>query len=95
MPFTQDEMSRIVAAADLYVETSAANGLENARRIRALVLVMRYTGMRISDAISLSVDRLAGNRLFLYTQKTGVPVHTIVPEFVATALERSPRASEK
>jgi integrase/recombinase XerD len=55
---------------------------------------MRYTGMRISDAISLSVDRLAGNRLFRYTQKTGVPVHTIVPEFVAAALEPTPRASE-
>jgi integrase/recombinase XerD len=41
--------------------------------------------MRIGDGVNLSADRLEGNRLFLYTQKTGVPVNTILPGFVLSA----------
>ncbi|MHB8485076.1 MAG: tyrosine-type recombinase/integrase [Candidatus Acidiferrales bacterium] len=51
--------------------------------------------MRIGDTVSLSTDRIEGNRLFLYTQKTGVPVNTIPPEFVLAALEETPRVTEK
>jgi integrase len=51
--------------------------------------------MRIGDAVNLSSDRIAGNRLFLYTQKTGVPVNTLLPEFVMAALEATPKVNEK
>lgn len=85
---------KIISATDLYIETSAANGLENAKRMRDFVLVLRYSGMRISDVVGLSVDRISGHRLFLYTQKTGVPVHTVLPHFVVSALECSPRTSQ-
>jgi integrase/recombinase XerD len=95
LPFTQDEMVKIIAAIDAYIESSARNGFENAQRIRALILLLRYSGMRISDAVSLSTDRIRGNRLFLYTQKTDVPVHTVLPQFVASALGCSPLASER
>jgi integrase/recombinase XerD len=93
LPYSHEELVKIFSATDLYVETSAANGLENAKRMRAFVLVLRYSGMRISDVVGLSVDRMLGNRLFLYTQKTGVPVHTVLPQFVVSALGCSPRAS--
>jgi integrase/recombinase XerD len=95
MPFTQEEMQRILAAVDIYIEETPANGLDNARRIRALILILRYSGMRISDAVGLSTDRIEGNRLFLYTQKTCVPVHTILPLFVLNALESTPRCRDK
>jgi integrase/recombinase XerD len=52
---------------------------------------MRYTGMRVSDAVTLTTDRLDGKRLFLYTQKTGVPVYTILPDSILFALEATPR----
>ena len=42
-----------------------------------------------------SVHRLAGNRLFLYTQKTGVPVYIPLPPFAVDALNASPRKSER
>ena len=51
--------------------------------------------MRISDAASCAVDRLSGNRPFLYTQKTGVPVYVPFPPFVVEALEACPRISER
>jgi len=58
------------------------------------VLLMRYTGMRVSDAVTLTTDRLDGKRLFLYTQKTGVPVYTVLPDSVLQALEATPRVTE-
>lgn len=55
----------------------------------------RYSGMRISDAVALSADRLKANKLFLYTAKTGVPVYTVLPDHVVKALEATPRAAPK
>jgi integrase/recombinase XerD len=51
--------------------------------------------MRIGDAVSLSVERINGNRLFLYTAKTGTPVYTVLPEFLVKALEATPRVTER
>jgi hypothetical protein len=87
MPFTREEMLRILAAMDKYKCEFPKRGAENARRIRALVLLLRYSGMRIGDAVSLTSDRIEGTRLFLYTQKTGTPVNTVLPEFVLNALD--------
>src|SRR5260370_16041153 len=64
-------------------------------RLRALILMLRYSGMRIGDAVSCAVERLNGNKLLLYTQKTGVPVYCPLPDFVATALEGIPPTSER
>src|SRR5271168_5123103 len=52
--------------------------------------LLRYSGMRISDAVALSADRLQGSKLFLYTQKTGVPVYTVLPDFLVKTLEATP-----
>ena len=95
MPFPQEEMLRILAATDKYREESATKGKENALRMRGLVLLLRYSGLRIGDAISLTVDRIQGNRLFLYTQKTGVPVNTVLPDFVVQALDATPKVTEQ
>ena len=73
-------MVRILAAADEYEDEMPSHGMENARRIRGLILLLRYSGTRISDAVNCSTDRIEGNRLFLYTRKTGVPVNTILSE---------------
>ena len=35
------------------------------------------------------------NRLFLYTQKTGVPVQTVLPDFVVNCLDAMPLKTEK
>jgi integrase len=91
--FHQEEMSRTLGAIDIYYRETSANGRENARRLRALVLILRYSGMRISDIVNLATERFVENRLFLYTVKTGVPVHIVIPEFVLRVLESTPRKS--
>jgi hypothetical protein len=63
------------------------------QRLRTLCLLMRYSGLRIGDAASPACDRLDGQKLFLYTAKTGTPVHTKVPQFVVDELDRCPRLS--
>jgi integrase/recombinase XerD len=95
LPFGHAEMSEILAAIEHYPDKSGKTGRNNAVRLRAFVLTLRYTGMRIGDVTSLDVNRLAGNKIFLYTQKTGVPVYCIVPDFVAEAWETTPRLSAR
>ena len=95
MPFTHEEMVSILAAIEHYATKTAHNGKLNAQRMRSLVLLLRYSGMRIGDAVSLSVDRVTNHRLFLYTAKTGTPVYTVLPDFVVRALEATPKMTER
>lgn len=56
---------------------------------------MRYSGLRIGDAVSCSVDWLAQGKLRLYTQKTGTHVHCPLPGFVVKELTAIPKMSER
>jgi integrase len=91
LPFSRDEMLKILAAFDGYGKSA---GIANAQRLKAFVLLLRYSGMRIGDCVRCSADRITGNRLFLYTQKTGVPVRCVLPDFVMRELEAAPKSSE-
>ena len=71
LPFSQAEMQRILKACDHYPG--------NRDRLRAFVLVMRYSGLRIGDTISLNEARLRDSKLLLYTAKTGTPVFVPLP----------------
>jgi integrase/recombinase XerD len=95
LPFTHDEMVKILAATEAYQREAAHNARLNAIRLRSLILLMRYSGLRIGDAVSLSLDRLNGNVLFLYTAKTGTPVRVTLPEFVADALRATPPMNDR
>lgn len=94
LPYTSEDMLRILAAIDEYKDLFPARGRENALRLRGLVLLLRYSGLRIGDAVSLTVDRVKGDKLFLYTHKTGVAVNTILPNFVLKALELVPKVTD-
>jgi integrase len=92
MPFTRDEVIRILAALDPYGKSA---GVRNAQRLRAFVLLLRYSGLRIGDSTQLEVSRLQVNKLLLHTQKTGVPVYCVLPDVVVEALDAAPRSSEQ
>lgn len=62
----------------------------NAVRVRGLILLLRYTGLRIRDAVTLSRDRIRDGKLFLYTAKTGTAVWCPLPECVTDALKAIP-----
>mgnify|MGYP007083427118 CR=1 FL=1 len=90
MPFTQEEMIALLKAC---AEHGGPGQLHYGVRLRSLVLLARYSGLRIGDAASCAVDRLQGDRLFLYTHKTRVMVYCRLPQFVVEALEATPRVS--
>ena len=83
-PFTKEEVTSILKACDSYPDKV------NAVRLRALVLLLRYRGLRIRDAATLSRNRIQGDKLFLYTAKTGTPVYCPLPPFVVEALNAIP-----
>ncbi len=87
MPFNRDQVVSILAACDHYPDGYGQIGQANARRLRALILLLRHSGLRISDAVTLARDRIdRDGRLFLFTAKTGVPVYLPSPDFVVDAL---------
>lgn len=95
MPYTTAEVAALLAACNQFTDWHGNTGQENARRLRALILFLRYSALRIEDATSCPVDRLTGNKLFLYTQKTGVPVNILLPPFAVEALAACPRKCER
>jgi integrase len=78
LPFSADEMKRILDACERYPG--------KAERMKAFVLTMRHSGLRIGDTIALKRERIKGNKLFLYTQKTGTPVYVPLPPATVEAL---------
>jgi integrase len=98
MPFTPEQMTDILSACEKYGKKCRGGkyrGAENVRRIRAFVLLLRHSGLRIGDAVTLERNRITGDKLFLYTAKTGTPVHLPLPDFVLNALDAIPKVSER
>lgn len=86
LPFSKDEMAKILKAAD---------SPEADKRVKAFIQTMRHSGLRISDVATLAVESLKGNRLKLYQAKTGEPVSVLLPKIVADALNETPRSNPK
>lgn len=87
LPFTQEEI------ADLLGAISRLGGTDLTRlRMHTLILTLRYSGLRIGDAVRLHESRIHGTRIRLYTQKTGTHVDVPVPAFLIARLAELPRA---
>lgn len=88
LPFSKEQMAAIFAACHNYPDRY------NAVRLLALVLLLRYSGLRIRDGVTLRRDRIRNGKLFLYTAKTGTAVWCPLPPFVIDALEAVPQGGE-
>jgi integrase len=69
-------------------------GKDNVKRVRAFICILRYTGLRISDAASLKTSHVRDGKVLLRTEKTGTLVWIPIPGYVVEALEEVPRVSE-
>jgi integrase len=90
--FTAEEYKRIIDATyrlGEYAERSWAPE-KCGIRIRALTELMRWSGLRIRDAVTLECGRLVENKLMLYQAKTGTPVFVPLPPHVADLLRSIP-----
>jgi integrase len=87
MPFEDDEMKRILKACDEHP------GEGRAIQMRAIVLLMRHTGLRIGDACTLARDRIHHGLLTLRTEKGGTEVRIPVHHDTMEALNKIPKTS--
>ena len=84
--FSEAQIKEIIKACDRYPERNAY-GHDNRIRVRAFVLTLRYSGLRIGDCVGLRRDHLDGDRVFLRTQKSGESVFVPLPELAMDALQ--------
>jgi integrase len=102
--FMPDQYRQLIDATYAYSDRPSVDkhdGLNiGGERVRALTELMRWTGLRIRDAVTLERMRLQYDeetekwRVILYQRKTGDPVYCPVPPHVAELLNTIP-ASQK
>jgi integrase len=88
--FPREEFEKIIDSTYLYQENGYVEVRNHATRLRTMTLLMRWSGLRISDAVTLERNRLEGNNLLLYQAKTKLPVFVPLPPDVAEALRTIP-----
>src|SRR5882672_6076432 len=90
IPFTPEQMEKILWATELYPD----NPRGRKAQVRAFVLVMRYTGLRIGDAVALKRASVTDGKLHLRTAKTGTAVWLPLKKEVIEGLEKIKTAGD-
>jgi integrase/recombinase XerC len=85
VPYTQAEVAKMIAACDVIGHSSYER-----LRARAAILLMRFTGLRISDVATLERERVRNGQILLHTQKTGGTVFLPLPDELLRALDALP-----
>lgn len=95
MPFTESEIAKILEACSR-IDNPNPREIPRARlRARALVLLLLYSGFRISDAVKLHRGALdvATGKLLIRTMKTKTPLYIRLPGDALDALAALPKES--
>lgn len=86
LPYTDAEMEKILWAAESIREAHPKIPKGSEKKLKALILLMRYSGIRISDAVMYRRDLVKDGKLFLRQTKTKHPVLVPLPKEVLKAL---------
>jgi integrase/recombinase XerD len=92
--FTREEYEKLLDSTYLYRENRGETGSASGTRIRTLIKLMRWSGLRIRDALTLERTRLINDDLVLYQAKTGTPVYVPLPPQVAEELRTIPAGAK-
>jgi integrase len=94
-PFTDEEINRILAACDQIgdpIPPGPGNRNWTGEDVKDFILLMLYTGLRISDAATFDTSvRLKGNDVFLRMHKTRKPLFTWIPDWLVVRLKERER----
>jgi hypothetical protein len=95
LPFTPAQFQAVLRACTTYdLSLATVNKVEvrnKGKRLHALCNLMRWSGLAITDAVTLRRSRLGeDNRLVLYRTKTGNPVTVLLPPKIADELRKVP-----
>jgi integrase len=86
LPFSDTQIEKLLWAVESIREIHTQIPESTEKRLRALILLLLHSGMRISDAVVMQRDRIKDGNLLIYTQKTGTPVWCPLPKNVIDAL---------
>lgn len=90
LPLTREEFTKILNACDKYTKPNTDKLNHNAQLLKAFILLLRHSGLRIRDAVTLARERITEGKLLLYTAKTGTPVRVPLPDECLKALDAIP-----
>lgn len=94
-PFMQTEIAKILAEVDRRIrESRTAEIRASAMRSRALILFLRFSGLRIGDAVGCQIEWVRDGRVRLFTQKNHRHVDVELPEHVLHVLRTVPPRSD-
>jgi site-specific recombinase XerD len=94
MPYEHEEIAKLLAACDQIDNANKASAGRARLRARALILLMLYSGLRVSDVIRLKRSQLREDgRLMMRTMKTGVPIYVRLHHHCLDALRALPHES--
>jgi integrase len=85
VPYTHAQIVKIIAACD---EIGRSN--YERRRARAMALLMRYAGLRISDVVTLSREHIQGRYLVKRAVKNNKLIRVELPSAALEALDQLP-----
>jgi site-specific recombinase XerD len=83
IPFKDEEIAAIMKGVDEFPDSPAGRR----KQLRAFILLLRYSGLRIQDAINFTMERISDGSMMVRTQKTGQVVWLPLPEVVLEALK--------
>lgn len=89
LPFSDEEIARMLDALETkYLEAHPFSNELTKKKIRAFILVMLYSGIRISDCVLLRKERINDGKLFIRkAHKNSASVWVPLPPKVLEALD--------
>lgn len=91
MPLDAKQFEELIAATGKLNADMRYNAAKIGQHLRVVLLVQRWTGLRIGDALQIRKSALIGNRLKLTMQKRGNDHECVLPDFVVEELSSLPQ----
>lgn len=99
MPLDDEELEKIYGNLEDFITQRRANargqasGSDHLDRLKALLLLLEHTGLRITDAVTLRSRNVINGRVMLYAQKNRGEINLPLPPEVLSELQSCDRYS--
>jgi integrase len=90
IPLSSSQFAELLAATDTYDADPDREVLHEGHLLKTLFLLMRWSGLRIGDCLTMARASLRGNSLDLITRKTKAHYRGTLPDEVASLLRALP-----
>jgi len=93
-PLLSGRSEKVIAATYEYDKRARRPSDQFGAEMRTIIELMRWTGLRIGDALMCAKSRIQGNRFSLTTQKSKSALTVLIPDHVIAALNALPTRAD-